>query len=1769
MRSCLFVFVLILSAVSGYSQCTLSVSISASNTNICSGNKVLLTATVTGGTAPFNFTWNTGENTQSINVNKEGTYKVTVTDKTPGCSPVSKTIDISIGTSPPEPTVTGNTLVCPGSSTTLKATGPGGFYQWYDAPTGGNFLASGDTYTTPPINSGLTFYVQATVNGCPSARTGVLVVATGNPTVKDVSTCYGSSAVLTASGGGNYQWYDAASGGNLVGTGASFTTPPLTTTTTYYVVAVINGCISARTAVKANVSAAPQTPVAPGVTICSGTKASLHAVPGQGIYKWYDVPSGGTPLILSPDYTTPVLTATKTYYVENSIDDCVSSRTAVTVTVNAIPPPPGDQAQSTCKGSSILLTASVSPSATYEWYDAPTGGNLLATGTTFQTPILNANTTYYVAATNGGCDSKRSKIDVTVTDPPAAPSVAGAIICNGSAATLTALGPGGTYQWYDAPSGGNLLATGPSFTTPVLTSTTKYYVQTIVSGCASPRKTVTVTVNPVIAPPTTSNTSVCSGSAASLVVTGGGGTGYEWYDSATGGNLLTTGQAYTTPPLTATTTYYVQSTTADGCASTRKALTVTVNQTVTTPSSSDVTVCENAAATLTASAPSGNIEWYDAPSGGNLLKTGTNYTTPALTQNTTYYAQAVVGNCVSGRTPVKVTVNIPADPQFRYPSGSTCVADPNPVPVINNPAGGTFSASPVGLVFVSTATGEINVSASTPGTYTITFAGNGSCVTPSSITYRIYTVTTTFFSYHPSYCQDEPNPLPDYTPGSSGGVFTATPAGLVFVNASTGEIDLKKSKPQTYSITNTIPTTSSCGSGQTTVSVRIDPSVTISAGPDQTVPAGTKVQLAGSVQGVPKGTWSGGTGSFSNTTIPNPVYTPGAGETSATLTYTSDDPPASCGPKSDKMVITFKTTPGAPIVTGNSTCYNSSATLSAIAPGGTYKWYNAANGGTLLFTGASFTTPMLTTNTTYYVEAVNSLGVAGPRATIVVTVNNVPSAPVVATSPVCSGNSITLTPSDLTGNFEWYDAPAGGNLLSKNSTYTTPALTNNQSYYVQRTINGCTSPLTKVDVIVTPLPSVTSDATGEICSGNALNYTITSDVPTATFSWSRAAVTGISNAAVSNQTTTTINETLINTSQNVVTVTYIITPLNNGCTGTPFNYKVMVYPTPAVTSGNKVVICNQSPVNYDITFNTNADFEWSRAAVPGIGNAAISGQTTATIRETLINNTDAPIDVTYVITSNTATCTGTPFNLVVTVNPSVRVISSETGTACSNVPQNYAITSNIASATYVWSRQAVPGISNPTVTNQTSSTIDETLINTLTVATHVVYKIIPTANGCTGKNFFYVVIVNPQPEKPVANSNSPICVGSTVQLRTPNVNNATFMWTGPNGFTSDQQNPDIPNATTANSGDYSLVVTVNGCSSEVSTASVSVRTPGIADAGPDRIICITDPEIILDGNIVGGTSTGIWSTTSNGTFSSLTDLKAHYIPSNEDKANGKVTFTLTSTSDDDCAISTDDVTIFFGPLPAVHAGDDQDVCSQSPSVQLDGSPVLVSTQAMWTTTGTGTFTPSVTEYKANYLPSAADVANGSVNLVLHVTNPGACQIETDTTTIKFIPPPVVKAEKIRYVLKDHTITLNPVVSDANVQYLWTPNVDIDDNTKKNPVITGVIDRTYTVQVTDSRGCVSTDSTMIKVSPKIVIPNTFTPNNDGINDVWNIQGLVAYTDAVVDIFTRYGQKVYHSIGYDRPWDGLFNGKQLPTGVYYYVIDTKLYNQVLSGSITLLR
>ena len=92
---------------------------------------------------------------------------------------------------------------------------------------------------------------------------------------------------------------------------------------------------------------------------------------------------------------------------------------------------------------------------------------------------------------------------------------------------------------------------------------------------------------------------------------------------------------------------------------------------------------------------------------------------------------------------------------------------------------------------------------------------------------------------------------------------------------------------------------------------------------------------------------------------------------------------------------------------------------------------------------------------------------------------------------------------------------------------------------------------------------------------------------------------------------------------------------------------------------------------------------------------------------------------------------------------------------------------------------------------------------------------------------------------------------------------------------------------------------------------------------------------------------------------------------------------------------------------------------------------------------------------------------------------------------------------------------------------------------------------------------------VTVLKQPTVPNTFTPNGDGINDIWEIKYLSSYPGCTVNIFNRVGQKVYSSIGYTRPWDGNAAGSELSTGVYYYIIDPKNGRKAFSGYITIVR
>lgn len=109
-----------------------------------------------------------------------------------------------------------------------------------------------------------------------------------------------------------------------------------------------------------------------------------------------------------------------------------------------------------------------------------------------------------------------------------------------------------------------------------------------------------------------------------------------------------------------------------------------------------------------------------------------------------------------------------------------------------------------------------------------------------------------------------------------------------------------------------------------------------------------------------------------------------------------------------------------------------------------------------------------------------------------------------------------------------------------------------------------------------------------------------------------------------------------------------------------------------------------------------------------------------------------------------------------------------------------------------------------------------------------------------------------------------------------------------------------------------------------------------------------------------------------------------------------------------------------------------------------------------------------------------------------------------------------------------------------------------------------------MEVVSNVGCgSSTDDLTVKVYRKPQIPNSFSPNGDGVNDTWKLENIEDYPESRIEVFNRYGQKLFESRKYTFPWDGRNKGAPLPPGTYYYLIYLHPQLKVLSGWLLLVR
>lgn len=1400
--------------------------------------------------------------------------------------------------------------------------------------------------------------------------------------------------------------------------------------------------------------------------ICNGASVTLSSTVSGGnppyTYSWN---TGQT--------TTGITTSTPAAYtltVSDNTVGCPAVQQVANVAAAPTPAAPTASGVTICSGTSATLNASGSGGDTFQWYDAITGGSLLATGASFTTPILTANRTYYVQTTVNGCTSTRTAVTVTVNSIPAAPTASGVSICAGTTASLTATGSSGSYQWYNAPSAGTLLSSSANFVTPTLSTNTTYYVQAMNGSCAGPKTAVTVTVNSIPANPTIVGASICSGNSATLTATAPGGT-YVWWATPTGGTTpIGTGIAYNTGTLTSTITYYVE-TTVNGCVSAgRTAVTVTVNPTPAAPVVNGASICGEESASLSVSSTGETYRWYNAASGGDLLTTGSFYTTPQLNATTSYYISATsAAGCTGSRTTATVNVTPKQNPAFVYSAGTYCTSGGiNPSPFIPGGNTGTFTASPTGLVFSNPSLGEINVAASTPGVYTITFTTGGSCVYSSSSDIRIITgAADATFIYNSPFCVQQSNPLPVFSGLASAGSFTASSTNLKFKNENTGEIDLATSLPGSYKITNTISPSGGCAGSIKDFDIVINQNTTADAGANLVTCDAQPITLNGLVGGsATNGSWSivSGTGTFGNASQLSTSFTPTSGQSSVTLQLTSNNPVSPCTVATDIMVVNINPAPVAPTVNAVTICSGNTATLIASAPGGTYNWYAASSGGSPLETNPTYTTGVLTSSTTYYVAATSADNCVGPRAPVLVTVNALPSVNSLPTGTVCSGVAQNYSfSSTISGSsFVWSRAAIANitNPVVSGQTGTTSITETLNSivtspvdvvYQIIPTANGCAGPAFNYTVTVKPIPATpTATTTGPVCEGGVIQLS-SPFLPTAFYNWTGPGFSStlrepqILNATAANAGTYTVNITV------------------DGCVSSGGTVSQIIKTKPAAP-----VVSNSSPVCIGESFSLNtpivigASYTWT-------GPNGFS----ATEQQPSIANAQSVNAGNYALSISVDGCVSNPSTTNVTVNsPPAQVDVTSTGPVCIS-EELQLMAQELQSANYMW-----------TGPNGFFANSRVVVIPSMNDATAGAYQVIASVAGCASVANSVDASLKPTPAAPTINPISSVCENETLILSAASVTGATYNWTGPGGFISNTQSPAITNVPVSASGNYSVNIVVNGCRSANNTVAITVNpippAPQVSNSGA---VCEGNALQLNAATISGATYA--WTGPSGFTSSNQNPVIANALQNNAGTYTAVVTV-------NGCRGPGSTTTAIVNPLPGpVNIASSGPAC-EGRSLRLTADSVTAGTYS-WT--GPNGFSSNA---RSILLSSMNNNNTGEYRVAVSVA--GCTGVNNSITTILKPTPTAPVITVPTPVCQNSRLNLGASIV-AGASYQWTgPNGF--DSKLSSPVIDSVrLNQSgiYSVNITVD-GCVSNDrSVNVTVIPEPTKPQINSNSPLCLND----------------------------------------------------------------------
>lgn len=443
-----------------------------------------------------------------------------------------------------------------------------------------------------------------------------------------------------------------------------------------------------------------------------------------------------------------------------------------------------------------------------------------------------------------------------------------------------------------------------------------------------------------------------------------------------------------------------------------------------------------------------------------------------------------------------------------------------------------------------------------------------------------------------------------------------------------------------------------------------------------------------------------------------------------------------------------------------------------------------------------------------------------------------------------------------------------------------------------------------------------------------------------------------------------------------------------------------------------------------------------------------------------------------------------------------------------------------------------------------------------------------TPEGCTADSAFTVVIH----EKPVAKftTEKDLCLGEpstfTDEAAGSGVALAKWNWLFGDGITAEYTQSRNTIRSYQRYGNFTpklLVTDVNGCISDTFSMAVAIHAVPEAAFTPPAAVCLPGVAAFTNQSVIADNTSlrFAWDMGDNSAVRTTRDVSHTYA------AAGSYTVKLTAASTAGCTNEVTHVVSRFYTRPnAAFTVSPEQVCQGKDQQFTDASTAAGSTVSVWSWNfGDGTAADTRNPVKRYSLA-------GNYTVKLTVTNAVGCVSDPVSNPVTVYVQPQIDAGPSFTVLKGKTVTLAATAQNAaSLDLQWSPAALLTGATTLTPSLVATETTVFTLTATGKQGgCVSTDETQVLVYTEVIVPNAFTPNDDGIHDTWEILYLDGYPGSTVQVFDRYGRQVFISQpGRNVSWRGTYNGKPLPAGVYYYIADLKNGSKKMTGSVTIIR